>query len=592
MERISKLKRKFAIEEYTAPSIRAFILASIAVLIACMGLTLWTWQNAKNGFKDDIQTSLNSGVNAGQTGIQSTVLTYGEILKGAAGLFKIKPNIDNSDWTYYFSSFDIDKKYPGLQALVYSERVPASEIRQYQLTVRGEAAVIKPSGNREVYYPARLVAPMSDRNDSVFGYDAFTEPTRRKAMEQARDSGELAVTEKITLVQDKDVDVPGLIIFVPVYKNGLATSTVAERREALQGYVSAGIRMPELVNGLFASSLNNEYTGLAIYDDKSLSNDSLLYKSKHFDRLSQQPSIYRSQQSFNLSGDQLTMVAYVTGEFSGISQRRLPTTILYVGTALSVLLSAFLLMLMINRARAIAYEKHSEVQEVKDELLSLASHQLRTPATSVKQYVGMVLEGFTGDVTKEQRTMLEKAYQGNERQLEIINQILYVTRADSGRLLMNKERLDLNQLIRDVIDEQKPTVHNREQKLVFKPKAKPLYVNGDRQYLSMAIDNLISNASKYSYRKGRITIEATKTNSHATLTVTDRGVGIDQKDYPKLFRKFSRIPNELSIEAGGSGIGLYLCKQIVALHGGTIEVDSAPGKGTAFTITLPRKAKA
>jgi two-component system, OmpR family, sensor histidine kinase VicK len=253
------------------------------------------------------------------------------------------------------------------------------------------------------------------------------------------------------------------------------------------------------------------------------------------------------------------------------------------------LFSSLLFVFVTTRARSITTEKNREVQEVKDSLISLASHQLRTPATGVKQFVGMVLEGYVGDINPDQKKMLEKAYTSNERQLEIINQILHVTRADSGRLVIQKEKINIVDVIRSVIDEYSQTIQARKQQVVFQSPAYGIYIQGDKQYLAMAIDNLLTNASKYSHRHKAIHITVKRTKDSVVITVRDEGVGIDSKDMHLLFQKFSRIHNELSVEAGGNGIGLYLCKEIITLHNGHISVNSVPQNGTKFDVTLPKE---
>ena len=183
--------------------------------------------------------------------------------------------------------------------------------------------------------------------------------------------------------------------------------------------------------------------------------------------------------------------------------------------------------------------------------------------------------------------MLRKAYISNERQLEIINQILYVARADSGRILLNKQAVDLNTLVIQVINEQSGTIKSKKQKIIYKKSRSKLIISADKQYLHMAIDNLINNASKYTHNGGRITVSLKKAKGEAIVSIQDTGVGIDQKEAERAFEKFTRLDNDLSTQVGGSGIGLYLCKQIVELHGGRIVLESKVGKGSTFIIYLP-----
>ncbi len=245
----------------------------------------------------------------------------------------------------------------------------------------------------------------------------------------------------------------------------------------------------------------------------------------------------------------------------------------------------------LNRAEAkLLQQRNEELQTIsrtKDEFVAIASHQLRTPATAVKQYLGMVLQGYAGDITPLQQDMLTKAFDSNERQIEIINQILNAARADTGKLVMTIAPFDLSAMIRGVVEEQRAAVGGHEHELVASIPVHPFVFHGDPGYMRMAVENLISNADKYTPPKGKITVTLTFSETAVSIIVADTGVGIHKKDLDKLFEKFSRIHNPLSVKAGGSGVGLYLVSEIVKLHNGTITVNSVPNRGTTFTIHLP-----
>lgn len=225
----------------------------------------------------------------------------------------------------------------------------------------------------------------------------------------------------------------------------------------------------------------------------------------------------------------------------------------------------------------------------KDEFIALASHQLRTPATAVKQFLGMLLEGYMGDLAPLQVEFVQKAYDSNERQLSIINDLLQVAQIDSDTIVLRHEACDIKALITTIAQEQRRLVKDRQQRIIVRNKTRmPLFVYADLLRLRMVFDNLVDNASKYSANNTTVTLTIDATETEAIVHVTDRGVGIAEADMPKLFQKFSRIPNPRSIMVGGSGIGLYLVKRIIDAHGGTITVDSQLTKGTTFTVYLPR----
>jgi signal transduction histidine kinase len=227
-----------------------------------------------------------------------------------------------------------------------------------------------------------------------------------------------------------------------------------------------------------------------------------------------------------------------------------------------------------------------ELNRAKDEFISLSSHQLRTPATSVKQYLGMVLEGFAGKVPTHLKVFLRTAYDSNERQLTIINDLLKAAQVTSEKYALRKEKTDIGELARSVIDDYMPIVRIRKQKVSFtQPSGCTARI--DSGEIRLVIANLIENASKYSPEGSAITVGVSLQKTAIKITVSDQGVGIPSADIKKIFDKFIRIDNELSDTVSGSGLGLFFVRRIVKLHGGRVKVASHLGSGSTFTVTLP-----
>lgn len=245
-----------------------------------------------------------------------------------------------------------------------------------------------------------------------------------------------------------------------------------------------------------------------------------------------------------------------------------------------------------KRAEAQRIQHLIELNRAKDEFISLASHQLRTPATGVKQYLGMVLEGFVGQLTDAQRNILEKAQESNERQLSIVSDLLKVAQVDAGKVRLRKTNVNMMNLIRDVMKEQHSIFEARKQKVVFEPSKPDVELFVDEDTIRMVVENIINNASKYSGENKTVTIKTSETNEEMQIIVIDNGVGIKQQDQTKLFEKFSRIDNPLSTQVGGTGLGLYWAKKIVDLHNGDITFMSQVNEGTQFTIHLPKLRQA
>lgn len=256
-----------------------------------------------------------------------------------------------------------------------------------------------------------------------------------------------------------------------------------------------------------------------------------------------------------------------------------------VGVALFAAAIALFGSVLVYISGKALYRKELEVERIKDEFLSLATHQLQTPSTGVKMALSLLRDGAAGKLSRSQAALVKDAIEGNNREIKIVGDLLNVARADSGRMVLKKSPTDMRQLIQNIVREQQATIDSREQKLTI--KIHDVVANVDASRLSMAVENLLSNASKYTPDGGTLAIETLQTHDNLILKVTDNGVGIPKDSIPKLFSKFVRLDNPLSGKRGGTGLGLYLAKQIVELHGGTIRVQSETGKGSQFIIELP-----
>lgn len=257
--------------------------------------------------------------------------------------------------------------------------------------------------------------------------------------------------------------------------------------------------------------------------------------------------------------------------------------------AFGILIASFVFVIGVMIKRA-SLEKNLlvnqiKVQEARDDLLALASHQLRTPATGVKQYLGIIRDGMAGSVSSRQKKLIDEAYFYNEQQLRIINDFLYMAKLDAERVITHPREFDLVELTDEVVKSYE--YRTKEKQIAINVKTpKELIVYSDKQCLRMSIENILSNAIKYTNPKGQVNISIRKLDVTAKISIEDNGVGIHRKDTRKLFKKFSRIDNPLSSQEGGSGIGLYIAKKLIELNHGEISYKSTVD-GSKFVIELP-----
>ncbi len=233
--------------------------------------------------------------------------------------------------------------------------------------------------------------------------------------------------------------------------------------------------------------------------------------------------------------------------------------------------------------------KEREIDQAKSEFVSLASHQLRTPATGVKQFVGMLLEGYAGKLTEEQKEFVQDAYESNERQLRIIDDLLETARIEAGTINIKTRKFNVTSMIDNVILEQKNAFAEKKQSLIFTDRQKQVFIQGDENKIRRVIDNLVNNANKYTLEGGRIKIEIKDNEKNVQISVGDNGIGISKENQKQLFTRFDRIQRKEAKNIAGTGLGLYIAKKIVDLHQGKLEVKSEVNKGTTFNIILPKK---
>jgi signal transduction histidine kinase len=227
--------------------------------------------------------------------------------------------------------------------------------------------------------------------------------------------------------------------------------------------------------------------------------------------------------------------------------------------------------------------------ELKDRLLSHVSHELRAPLNAIDGFLTLIMDGVAGEVSTQQRDYLRIALKNVAQLASMINDLLDATRADSGKLVVERRRVSLAELIRDTVETLGPEAAGKRIDVIVRVPAALAHADADPHRVQQILTNLVDNAVKFTPAGGTITIAARDDDERGFLRVTiaDTGCGIPAAARERIF---DRLHQEDGTKASGLGIGLYLCKAFVEHHGGRIWVESAPGEGSAFHFTLPRRA--
>lgn len=234
-------------------------------------------------------------------------------------------------------------------------------------------------------------------------------------------------------------------------------------------------------------------------------------------------------------------------------------------------------------------KKLQALDEAKDEFISMASHQLRTPLTSVKGYVSMVLEGDAGKVTTKQHELLQQSFTSAQRMVYLISDLLNVSRLKTGKFVMEPASVYLPDVIEEELKQVEETAKARNVKIRYlKPKKFPTLTLDDTK-IRQVIMNFVDNAIYYTPSGGEINVGLNSTATSAEFTVTDNGIGVPKSVQAHLFTKFYRAENARKARPDGTGLGLFMAKKVIVASGGAILFKSVEGKGSMFGFCFPLK---
>lgn len=233
-------------------------------------------------------------------------------------------------------------------------------------------------------------------------------------------------------------------------------------------------------------------------------------------------------------------------------------------------------------------EKLKALDEAKDDFVSMASHQLRTPLTSVKGYISMVLEGDAGKINATQRKLLEQSFISSQRMVYLIADLLNVSRLKTGKFVIETSPVNLAEVVEQEIGQLQETAAGRSLELVYTKPAEFPVLMLDETKTRQVIMNFIDNAIYYTPAGGKITVKLAETPASVELRVEDSGIGVPRSERPHLFTKFYRAANARTARPDGTGLGLFMAKKVITAEGGAIIFETEEGKGSTFGFVFPK----
>jgi signal transduction histidine kinase len=501
------------------------------------------------------------------------------------------PDMSSSAFNKWVQADHVIERYPELLGLGTLVIVRRSQVAAFAARAsNGRAGVLGPGGSFKVTPPGKrpfycfseVGASALAGIRALAGADYCAGPAGALLL-SVRDSAQ----ETYFPVRLAKTDMLG--VQAPAYRGGIIPSTVPARRAAFIGWVGV-VLLPNVV--LRQALAGHRATAATFRFSRGAG--PIAFSSGKAPRSAQTLTT-----DLHNGWTVETSAAVAAG---GVFANSNAFVVLAGGTLLSLLLGVLTAVLATGRARAyrLVKEKTLELrdqaaelrttveelevaQAIKDEFLALVSHELRTPLTSIRGYSELLAEE---ELSEDQREFLAVISRNSGRLLSLIDDLLVMTQIQSGGLSLELGDVILNDLIASSTEAAKPFAASKQIALLIESEA-DLATEGDPLRLGQALDNLVSNAIKYTPSGGRVSITAAHDGETATIKVSDTGIGIPRDEQAQIFSRFFRTSNARISGIQGTGLGLAITRGIVEAHGGTIGFDSEEGAGTTFYITLP-----
>jgi len=570
---------------------------SALILLLGLGVTLTTTAWVERWERLSRQSEFQKQTNNLTTALQRTTNRYTELLLSISDLYSaVNNDVDAAAFRRFVNR--AVKDYPGIQALEWAPQITQSERINYEqwlstLTNRDRAfiterdkqtAQLRPAAERNFYVPVTFVEPLSS-NEAALGYDLASDETRRIALEIARDTGAIAATGRIQLVQEKTENQYSFLVFVPVYRQPV--STLDSRREAVLGYVLGVFRVADVIE---ESLRDLDYeVDFYVLDQTARPPEQLLgvYSSETQKVSAERQAMQELQKPHPLCtnstnciqniqlGQREWQIVFVPADARSFLWGTLATLII------GLLLTATMLVYFSRWQNEL--KRTRELSELKLRLFSMASHELRTPL-SIISVSAQSLATHQNELSSEKKANnINRIRIAAQRMGKLVNDMLTLTRAEAGKLEFSPEIVDLEPFCKQLYEQLN---FKTGQTLVLAGNAIKGQIYADKSLLNSILINLLSNATKYSPEHSLIRLVMDEEATHISLQVIDQGIGILAKDKAAILGAFYRGQNVGAIS--GTGLGLAVVKTCVDLHKGTLTITSHPDRGTCVTVKLPQ----
>jgi len=526
--------------------------------------------------------------------VDNRIDAYIAMLYGGAGLFAASDDVTFIEFHAYAERLEVTRRYPGIQGLGFTRLVRPEERDAVAASIRRYVPSYRfwPERPNETVEAIVYLEPQDERNLRAMGYDMSSEPSRRTAMEHARDTAAAAATGRVRLVQDQDSETAeaGFLVYVPVYHGGSIPATVEDRRRLIYGFVYSPFRAGDLLKQILELPEVQRMEVSAYAGDGPPDEAHRLYSSAPLE----ERTLYEMTKPIEVAGERWMLRLRGGTSFIGTARRTATTAVVIVGIVMSLLLFAITMTQAKARAGAerIAEElRRSEealraANRSKDEFLAVVSHELRTPLNAIIGWSAMLRRGQVGP--EKHAHALQVIERNAHAQARLVEDLLDISRAVAGRLRLEPGDVDVTAMLQATVDALRPTAAEQSVDIVLQAPAGLGTIKADQSRLQQIVQNLVGNAIKFTPSGGKVTLAASRDPDGIMIRVIDTGIGIRREFLPFAFDRFRQADTSTTRAHGGIGLGLAIVRHLVELHGGTIDVTSAgENLGSTFTVRVP-----
>lgn len=533
--------------------------------------------------------------------IESRLDTYIALLSSGRSFLYAVEKIDKEKFGQFVGNLNLRQNYPGVLAIGYSKIFQPDETESLIKMMRSEGVTdftIQADSSRDEHQAIIFIEPLDERNKKVLGFDMSSEPIRKEAIENARDSGVQSISGKVILMQENEQDKKfGFLIYFPVYKNKVTPPTLSERRKDIEGFVYSPFRAEDFINDVIKNSEIDDIS-FQIYDNE-FNNNNFLVGGNENNKIND--IFFSGENEIRIGGRKWIVTYSPTSKFYKHSLTWWTPIIFLLGLAISVVL--FYLSLSQSKTNQSllktafelsktgenekkAREKAEKSAKVKDEFLTTVSHELRTPLNAISGWINIIkMDGVERETKEKAINIINKNLR---QQVNLIDQMIIFSDMETFLEQTNWQKFVINELLTQSLNEMIVQISKKKINLTNNLPVENLTIYGDKEKIKKAITILLDNSIKFTPEEGDIKLSLYANNNSVLVKIVDSGEGISPELMPNIFEGFRQSDSSSIRKYGGLGLSLAIAKKIIESHKGSIKVESEGSNlGTTIIVSFP-----